>query len=190
MWQSRFRKCVKPVAEGYSNSPCLIAGGHLSATSGSTQASCKAWVPTSVGGAPEAACAEPRSSWGRHWRWLQAGMTSSTVQCLSGQVPVCEFEPSCLKSRGIRNVTEQMECRTKHIHNTSSQINVIYNKQKSSGRLSTARWSPRKNLANWIASEHVYLVFSPTYLPPGLMTMAALLRVSSSTCAMLSLAFW
>lgn len=33
-------------------------------------------------------------------------------------------------------------------------------------------------------------VFSPTYLPPGLMTMALLLRVSSSTWAMLSLAFW
>lgn len=33
-------------------------------------------------------------------------------------------------------------------------------------------------------------VFSPTYLPPGLMTMALRLRVSSSTWAMLSLAFW
>jgi len=33
-------------------------------------------------------------------------------------------------------------------------------------------------------------VSSPTYLPPGLMTMALLLRVSSSTWAMFSLAFW
>ena len=32
--------------------------------------------------------------------------------------------------------------------------------------------------------------FLPTYRPPGLMTMAPLLRVSSSTSAMLCLAFW
>lgn len=91
------RMCVEPVASGYSNSPCLIAGGHLSATSGSAQASCKAWAPTSVKGALEAACAEPCSSLVRCSRWLQAEMTSAMVQCPSGQELVSEFEPSFLK---------------------------------------------------------------------------------------------
>lgn len=91
------RMCVEPVASGYSNSPCLIAGGHLSATSGSAQASCKAWAPTGVKGALEAACAAPCSSSVRCSRWSQAEMTSAMVQCLSGQELVSEFEPFFLK---------------------------------------------------------------------------------------------
>lgn len=112
--------CVEPVASGYSNSPCLIAGGHLSATSGSAQASCKAWAPTSVKGALEAACAAPCSSLVRCSRWLQAEMTSAMVQCLSGQEPVSEFEPSFLKEG------QMLKSKTKHIR-TNPRINSTHN---------------------------------------------------------------
>lgn len=179
------RMCVEPVASGYSNSPCLIAGGHLSATSGSAQASCKAWAPTSVKGALEVACAEPCSSLVRCSRWLQAEMTSAMVQCLSGQELVSEFEPSFLKEgQMLKN-----NWSPKHIR-TNPRINSIHNNQMSSQRLFSSLSCPRKYVAHWRASKHLHQVFSPKYLPPGLMTMAPLLRVSSSTCAMLSLAFW